>query len=47
MGMLSYAKIHQIDFPQEITIRDGNNMFSNFNVNALTLDTIILQTNTA
>jgi hypothetical protein len=45
--MLSYAKINQIDFPQEITIRDGNNMFSSFNANALTLDTIILQTNTA
>lgn len=46
-GMLSNAKINQIDFPQEITIRDGNNMFSSFNANALTLDTIILQTNTA
>lgn len=46
-GMLSYAKMHQIDFPQEITIRDGNQMFRSFNADALTLDTIILQTNTA
>lgn len=45
--MLSYAKLNQIDFPQEITIRDGYTMFSSFNANALTLDTIILQTNTA
>lgn len=45
--MLSNAKINQIDFPQEITIRDGNSMFNGFNANALTLDTIILQTNTA
>lgn len=45
-GMLRSADIHQIDFPQEITIRDGNNMFNGFKANALTLDTIILQNDT-
>lgn len=46
-GMLSNATLHQIVFPQKITIRNGSNMFSGFKANALTLDTIILQSNTA
>lgn len=43
--MLRYARVNQVDFPQEITIRKGIDMFNYFNVNVLTLDTIIVQDN--
>lgn len=41
--MLESSTLDQIDFPQEITISRATNMFHFFNANALTLDTIILQ----
>lgn len=40
--MLAGASVNQIDFPQEIVISDGNNMFNNFSASAMTLDTLVV-----